>query len=74
MLHEINEKSETLTMKNRVKNVFANKKVQFGIAIAVTAVVSALIARSEIFQPRFTMDEVSQLVDDMLADAELIQS
>ncbi|MCA9367075.1 hypothetical protein KC887_02280 [Candidatus Kaiserbacteria bacterium] len=45
-----NEENEpTTSMQDRIKKVFTNKKVRFGLAIATTAVVTAVISRSELF-------------------------
>lgn len=53
-----------------LKNIVRNRKVQFGVAIAVTAVASALIARSDLFEKQFSLQDVQ----DIVADAELTEA
>lgn len=62
------------SLKDRVKNTFRNKKVQIGIAIAVTAVVTSLIARSELFETRYSLSDVEDIMNDVIKDAELVKS
>jgi hypothetical protein len=56
------------SLKSRVKNAFANNKVRIGIAIAITAVVSACLARSEMFS---TSDSSTQDFIDVMPDMEI---
>jgi len=56
-MNEVIEVSEASTWRNRVRNAFANNKVRIGIAIAITAVVSALVARSDMFATTTTTEE-----------------
>ena len=55
---------QTNSKLGRLKNIARNRKVQFGFAIAVTAVASALIARSELFESRFSLQDVQDIVND----------
>lgn len=68
MNENVIEMSKTSSWKDRVKKILANRKVQIGATIVVTAVVSAVIARSEMFQPRFTVDQIGDMVDDVFKD------
>lgn len=56
------------SMKDRVKKVASNRKVQLGATIAVTAVVTTVLARSSLFETKYTLDEVGEIVNDVLAD------
>lgn len=62
------EMPKASSWKDRVKKILANRKVQIGATIVITAVVSAVIARSEIFQPKYTIDDVGEIVNDVIQD------
>ena len=64
-MNEIIEVPETSTWRNRVRNAFANNKVRIGIAIAITAVVSALVARSEMFATPEVNQESFDTLDEL---------
>ena len=53
---------------NKLKSIARNRKVQIGAVIAVTAVVSAVLARSEMFQTKFALDEVLEIGTDVVVD------
>lgn len=64
MNDETNDMAATPSLKDRVKNVLANKKVQFGATIAITAVATALISRSDLFETKFSFDDVQTMMND----------
>lgn len=49
---------------SKVKKIITSRKVLFGATIAATAVVSALLARSEMFASKFDFDDVVGAVSD----------
>lgn len=61
-------KQAAVSIKNRTLGVIQNRKVQIGITVVVTAVVTTLISRSRLFETKYTLDEVVDIVNEVLID------
>lgn len=63
-----NENLDNTSKLSKVKKIVTNRKVVYGATIAATAVVSALLARSELFASKLDLDDVVDTVADVVTN------
>lgn len=67
-MNDIVDITKTPSKLNKLKNIVRSRKVQLGAAVVVTAVVTAVLARSELFQSADSMEELQEMALEVLAE------